>query len=170
MPAIFANRSPNDPMLTPRTRSPGDRVLTTAASRPPDPAVEIIATSEVVPKYGFIPSRMRASIAANSGPRWLIIWRAPAVRTLAGSAVGPGIRRFGSKRSTAEAPGVTACVGRWSRAMVPQARGTDGPDARWTRRELGGTVRQGGAKAAHQAWRSNAEALPGVMNLMPRRT
>ena len=64
------------------------------------PAVVIIATSLVVPKYGLMPSRIRASIAANSGPRWLIIWRAPASRTLGGSAVGPGIRRLGSKRST----------------------------------------------------------------------
>ena len=55
MPAILANRSPNEPMLTPRTRSPGDSVLTTAASSPPDPAVVIIATSDVVPKYGFMP-------------------------------------------------------------------------------------------------------------------
>ena len=55
MPAIFANRSPNEPMDTPRTRSPGDSVLTTAASRPPEPAVVIIATSLVVPKYGFMP-------------------------------------------------------------------------------------------------------------------
>ena len=37
--------------------------------------------SLVVPKYGLIPLRMRSSIAANSGPRWLIIWRAPASRT-----------------------------------------------------------------------------------------
>src|SRR3954447_592424 len=43
---------------------------------------------------------MRSSIAANSGPRWLIIWRAPASRTLGGRPVGPGIRRLGSKRST----------------------------------------------------------------------
>src|SRR5450755_4737302 len=39
-------------------------------------------------------------MAANSGPRWLIIWRAPASRTLGGRAVGPGIRRLGSKRFT----------------------------------------------------------------------
>ena len=45
-------------------------------------------------------SRIRSSIAANSGPRWLIIWRAPAWRTDGGRAVGPGIRRLGSKRST----------------------------------------------------------------------
>src|SRR6478736_1882610 len=101
MPAIFANRSPNEPMDTPRTLSPGDIVLTTAASRPPDPAVVIIATSELVPKNGFMPVRIRSSIAANSGPRWLIICRPPAVRTLGGRAVGPGIRRLGSKRSTA---------------------------------------------------------------------
>ena len=56
--------------------------------------------SLVVPKYGFIPVRIRPSIAANSGPRWLIIWRAPASRTLGGRAVGPGMRRLGSKRST----------------------------------------------------------------------
>ena len=87
-------------MLTPSTRSPGESVLTIAASSPPEPAVEIIATSEVVPKNGFIPSRMRPSIAANSGPRWLIIWRAPASRTEGGRAVGPGMRRLGSKRST----------------------------------------------------------------------
>jgi hypothetical protein len=69
MPAILANRSPNDPMLTPSTRSPGDSVLTTAASRPPEPAAVSMATSEVVPKNGFMPSRIRPSIAANSGPR-----------------------------------------------------------------------------------------------------
>ena len=87
-------------MLTPRTLSPGDSVFTTAASNPPEPAVEIIATSLVVPKKGFMPLRIRSNIAANSGPRWLIIWRPPATRTLGGRAVGPGIRRFGSKRST----------------------------------------------------------------------
>src|ERR1700690_2050968 len=38
--------------------------------------------------------------AANSGPRWLTIWRAPASRTASGSEVGPGMRRFGSKRVT----------------------------------------------------------------------
>ena len=64
------------------------------------PAVVIIAMSAVVPKYGFIPVRIRSSIAANSGPRWLIIWRAPASRTLGGRPVGPGMRRLGSKRST----------------------------------------------------------------------
>ena len=69
MPAIFANRSPNEPIDTPRTLSPGDIVLTTAASSPPEPAVVIIATSEVVPKNGFMPVRIRSSIAANSGPR-----------------------------------------------------------------------------------------------------
>jgi len=69
MPAIFANRSPNDPIDTPRTRSPGESVFTIAASSPPEPAHVSIATSLVVPKNGFIPSRIRASIAANSGPR-----------------------------------------------------------------------------------------------------
>src|SRR5438034_1164764 len=101
MPAIFANRSPKLPIETARTRSPGDSVLTIAVSSPPEPAEVSIATSLVVPKNGFIPSRIRASIAANSGPRWLIIWRAPASRTDGGRAVGPGIRRLGSKRSTA---------------------------------------------------------------------
>ena len=111
MPAIFANRSPNEPIETPRTRSPGESTLTTAASSPPDPAVVIIAMSDVVPKNGRIPVRIRSSIAANSGPRWLIIWRPPATRTEGGRAVGPGMRRLGSKRST-EASG----AGRmWSR-------------------------------------------------------
>ena len=62
--------------------------------------------SLVVPKYGFMPDRIRPSIAANSGPRWLIIWRPPASRTLGGRAVGPGMRRLGSKRSTTEPPGM----------------------------------------------------------------
>src|SRR5262245_54892771 len=87
-------------MLTPSTRSPGERTLTTAASSPPEPAVVIMATSDVVPKNGCMPVRIRSSIAANSGPRWLIIWRAPASRTDGGRAVGPGMRRLGSKRST----------------------------------------------------------------------
>src|SRR3989337_1027342 len=99
-------------MLTPRTRSPGDRVLTTGASSPPEPADEIIATSDVVPKNGFMPSRMRPSIAANSGPRWLIIWRAPASRTVGGRAVGAGMRRLGSKRSTGALLGWTGGDGR----------------------------------------------------------
>ena len=51
-----------------RTRSPGESVLTMAASRPPEPAVVMIAMSPVVPKYGFMPLRIRSSIAANSGP------------------------------------------------------------------------------------------------------
>ena len=48
--AILANRSPNEPIDTPRTRSPGEMTLTTAASSPPVPAVVTIAMSLVVPK------------------------------------------------------------------------------------------------------------------------
>src|SRR4051794_7580802 len=141
MPAIFANRSPKLPIETPRTRSPGESVFTTAASRPPDPAHVSIATSPVVPKNGFIPSRIRASIAANSGPRWLIIWRPPASRTDGGRAVGPGILRFGSKRSTNGSPGQPgdvelprpgglATVPRWSQtSRIRATRGCLAPDA-----------------------------------------
>src|SRR5207244_8303227 len=85
--------------------------LTIAASRPPEPAQVSIATSPFVPKKGFMPSRIRASIAANSGPRWLIIWRPPASRTEGGRAVGPGIRRLGSKRSTGSPGDEGAFVG-----------------------------------------------------------
>src|SRR6478735_9756475 len=117
MPAIFANRSPKLPIETPRTRSPGESVLTIAASRPPLPAHVSIAMSPAVPKNGFMPVRIRSSIAANSGPRWLIIWRPPAVRTDGGRAVGPGIRRLGSKRSTGWvllSGGRAVTAGRWS--------------------------------------------------------
>src|SRR6478736_2084364 len=67
-----------------------------------------------------MPVRIRSSIAANSGPRWLIIWRAPASRTDGGSPVGPGMRRLGSKRSTGKSPGALTvtdggAVGRRSR-------------------------------------------------------
>ena len=58
-----------------------------------------------------MPVRIRSSIAANSGPRWLIIWRAPASRTDGGSPVGPGMRRLGSKRSTGTSPGALAVTG-----------------------------------------------------------
>src|SRR5260221_6121673 len=98
--AIFAKRSPNDPIDTPSTRSPGDRTLTTAASRPPVPAHDRIPMSPAVPKYGFMPAWIRARIAAKSGLRWLIICRPPTSRTLGGRPVGPGIRRLGSKRDT----------------------------------------------------------------------
>src|SRR5439155_1721855 len=99
--AIFANRSPNEPMLTPRTLSPGESVLTIAASSPPVPALERSTMSFAVPKNVRSPPTIRSCIAANSGPRWLIIWRAPASRTADGRDVGPGIRRFVSKRFTA---------------------------------------------------------------------
>src|SRR5258707_9577037 len=47
-----------------------------------------------------MPVWMRARISANWGPRWLIIWRAPASRTDGGRPVGRGMRRLGSKRDT----------------------------------------------------------------------
>ena len=97
--AIFANRSPKAPMLMASTGSPGDKVLTIAASRPPVPAQVRTTISLRVPKKGWIRLVTRSSTPANSGPRWLIIWREPASRTVEGRLVGPGIRRFVSKRS-----------------------------------------------------------------------
>ena len=47
-----------------------------------------------------MPSLTRRSSALNSSPRWLTIWRPPASRTDGGRPVGPGMRRFGSKRLT----------------------------------------------------------------------
>ncbi len=99
-------------MLTPSTRSPGDRVLTMAASRPPDPAQESRTTSFVVPKNPLRPPLTRSSMPANSGPRWLIIWRDPASRTADGREVGPGIRRFVSKR-------FTGASGHWVEGVNP---------------------------------------------------
>src|SRR5262245_46161172 len=98
--AIFANRSPNAPIVTASTGSPGDSVLTIAASSPPVPAQVRRMTSWRVPKEGFIASGTRPRSALNSSPRWLTIWRPPASRTEGGRAVGPGIRRLGSKRVT----------------------------------------------------------------------
>ena len=91
--AIFAKRSPNAPIETPRTRSPGERVLTTAASSPPVPAHDSIAMSFCVPKYGRIPPWIRPRVAANSGPRWSIVGRLMARRMRSGTLVGPGICR-----------------------------------------------------------------------------
>ena len=119
--AIFANRSPNAPIETPSTRSPGDSVLTTAASRPPVPAQDRIAMSPVVPKYGFMPAWSRPRSSLNSGPRWLIICRPPASRTLGGehgragdAQVRLGAGRQGLRRSVEE-----RATARWSHATRP---------------------------------------------------
>src|SRR3954453_4084595 len=88
-----------------------------AASRAPVPAQVSMITSCVVPKYGFMPSLTRMSSALNSSPRWLTICRPPASRTDGGSAVGPGIRRLGSKRVT-------------SRLLVPKGSGQSAPSTR----------------------------------------
>src|SRR5687768_278902 len=37
---------------------------------------------------------MRFCMSANSGPRWLIIWRDSSASVSSGQAVGPGMRRF----------------------------------------------------------------------------
>ena len=47
------------------------------------------------------PRSTRCRSALNSSPRWLTICRPPASRTDGGRAVGPGMRRLGSKRVTA---------------------------------------------------------------------
>src|SRR3954454_11267815 len=101
-------------MDTPSTRSPGDSVFTIAASRAPVPAQVSMITSCRVPKNGFMPSLTRSRSALNSSPRWLTIWRAPASRTDGGRAVGPGIRRLGSKRVT-----VVLLVGEGASALCP---------------------------------------------------
>ena len=132
-------------MLTPSTRSPGESVLTIAASSPPEPArrdhrhVRGRAEERLHARRGSGPS-----IAANSGPRWLIIWRAPASRTEGGRAVGPGMRRLGSKRSTGRSSGAAAAGSdaglgmaldgrtaqpRWCHERRPQARARVGPAA-----------------------------------------
>src|SRR6187402_1627388 len=91
---MLLSRSPKEPIETERTLSPGLRVFTMATSSPPVPEVVKESTSEEVPKTQFRPSVTRRKIWANSGPRWFIIWPAPAIRTSSGHGVGPGIRRF----------------------------------------------------------------------------
>ena len=59
----------------------------------------------------------------NSSPRWLTIWRPPASRTDGGRAVGPGMRRFGSKRLTVVLPG------RRGDACGDGGRGDSGPSS-----------------------------------------
>ena len=71
-----------------------------ADSRPPVPAAVTIRTSFSVRKKVFRRAMMLFWRTANSGPRWLTIWRAPASRTASGSDVGPGMRRLASKRFT----------------------------------------------------------------------
>jgi hypothetical protein len=96
--AMWANRSPNEPMLTASTRSPGDRVLTMAASMAPDPEPVSRKTSPLAPISSRMPDEISWSISANSGPRWLIICADCASRTDGGRGVGPGVRRFCSMR------------------------------------------------------------------------
>src|SRR5690606_15763167 len=92
--AMEPKRSPKEPMETESTLSPGLSVFTTAASRPPVPEVEIERMSDEDWKTQLRPAVTRRRMLANSGPRWFIIWRAPACRTSSGQGVGPGIRRF----------------------------------------------------------------------------
>ncbi len=94
MVAIFANRSPNEPMLTARTRSPGESVLTTAASIAPDPEPVRRKTSPEVPMSSAMPEDVSRTSVSNSVPRWSTIGRACASRTSAGIGVGPGVLRF----------------------------------------------------------------------------
>ena len=126
--ATFANRSPNAPVGTATTRSPGERTFTTAVSRAPVPAAVSRRMSARVPKNGRMRRTIRSMSAANSGPRWLIICRPPASMTVGGRAVGPGIRRFCSKRGTGRPPA-------WS--LGRDGDGRSGPLGRPGRTEAG---------------------------------
>ena len=88
--AIWAKRSPKEPMDTTSTRSPGDTKLLTAASMAPLPAPVRMSTSCLVRKTSFRPSVASANKLLNSGPRWLIIGLAKACSTSCGTGVGPG--------------------------------------------------------------------------------
>src|SRR5581483_2327960 len=111
---MSAKRSPKTPIETHSMRSPGESVLTTAASIAPVPADVSVRTSFFVSKSDWSPLVMRAIISANSGPRWLIIWRDMACRTSSGQGVGPGMRRFtgtgGSFRVRPRAPSRRDCA------------------------------------------------------------
>ena len=112
MPAILANRSPNEPIDTPSTRSPGESVLTTAASRPPEPAVVIIATSEVVPKNGFMPVEDPLEHRRELGP-----------------AVVDHLAAAGHADATAAGPSGRGCVG-WVRSGPRRPPGGIGSSVR----------------------------------------
>src|SRR6185503_13022053 len=76
------------------TLSPLESVFAMAASMPPEPDEVSRRTSPCVRRKSCIARVSAASRAANSGPRWLIIGRAEAARTVWGTNVGPGMRRF----------------------------------------------------------------------------
>src|SRR3954469_7813310 len=75
-------------------RSPRESVFATAASIAPEPDAVSTRTSPCVRRKSCSARVRAASKAANSGPRWLIIGRADAARTVWGTNVGPGMRRF----------------------------------------------------------------------------
>src|SRR3972149_1837917 len=63
---------------------------------------------------------IRPCRSANSGPRWLIIWRESSDSVSGGHGVGPGMRRFCTVVSL---PGITGIV-----AEAPsQRQGPNGP-------------------------------------------
>src|SRR4029079_14589629 len=111
----------------------------------------------------------RSSSSRNSGPRWLIICRPPASLTDGGSEVGPGMRRFGSKRDKLWSSVGTRATPGWSHDAARDAIGLDGPHrGSYARRprSIGGS-HHGGSTSLTLPRRGFAAAISILIALSP---